>query len=99
MQTAIEQINQKASQLYESLVDEEDARVCTDISEDACRYVPFNFFLMILTNTLTKLGKELSNPKTVLATGRGGADLSILGMFIFCSRHFAQWCVLGPKNL
>ena len=67
MPTAIEQINARASQLYENPVDEEDARVCTDISEDACRYVPFNFFLIILANTLTKLGDELSNPKTVLA--------------------------------
>ena len=67
MQTSITLVNEKVNRLYENLVDEEDARVCTDISEDACRYVPVNFFLIILANTLTKLADELSNPKTVLA--------------------------------
>ena len=67
MQTTIEIVNDKASGLYEKLVDEEDARVCKDISDDACQYVPVNFFLIILANTLTKLGDELSNPKTTLA--------------------------------
>lgn len=63
----IDTVNTKLDTLYERLVDEEDARVCKDISEDACRYVPVNFFTMIAANTLTKLGDELSNPKTVLA--------------------------------
>lgn len=58
--------NRKLDAVYERLVDEEDARVCKDISEEACRYVPVNFFTMIAANTLTKLGDELANPKTVL---------------------------------
>lgn len=66
-QSSIETVNSKLDALYERLVDEEDARVCKDISDDACRYVPVNFFTMIAANTLTKLGDELSNPKTVLA--------------------------------
>jgi len=54
-------------QLYDRLVNEEDARVCKDIAENACRYVPVNFLLFVGANTLTKLGDELCNAKTVLA--------------------------------
>jgi len=52
---------------YQLLVNEEDARVCREISEEACRVVPGNFFLQILTQFLTKLGDTIANPKTVLA--------------------------------
>ncbi len=40
--------------------------VCTDITEDACKYVPRNFFLQIFSNMFIQLGDTLSNPKTVL---------------------------------
>ena len=40
--------------------------VCTDITEDACKYVPRNFFLHIFSNMFIQLGDTLSNPKTVL---------------------------------
>lgn len=53
--------------LYEKVANDEDARTCTDISEDACREVPGNFFRIIAANTLTKVGDLLINPKTVLA--------------------------------
>lgn len=53
--------------LYALVANEEDARVCTDISEQACREVPGNFFKIILANMLTKTGDLLINPKTVLA--------------------------------
>jgi hypothetical protein len=33
--------------LYSKLVNEEDARVCREIPETACREVPSNFFLLI----------------------------------------------------
>ncbi len=52
---------------YRLLVNEEDARVCKDISDDACRVVPGNFFLQVLTQFLTKLGDAIANPKTILA--------------------------------
>ncbi|QOC21122.1 MFS transporter [Wenzhouxiangella sp. AB-CW3] len=52
---------------YRKLVNEEDARVCRDIDDDACRVVPGNFFLQILTQFFTKLGDAIANPKTVLA--------------------------------
>ncbi|UTW07216.1 MFS transporter [Pseudomonas benzenivorans] len=52
--------------LYAKLVNEEDARVCTDIGDQACRDVPGNFLLMILTHFFSKLGDALANPKVVL---------------------------------
>lgn len=53
--------------VYQSLVNEEDARVCRDIDDRACRVVPGNFLLQILTQFFTKLGDAIANPKTVLA--------------------------------
>lgn len=52
---------------YRLIANEEDARVCTDIPESACREVPRNFFLILGSNVLTKLGDLLVSPKTVLA--------------------------------
>ncbi|MEE4637781.1 MAG: MFS transporter [Wenzhouxiangella sp.] len=52
---------------YRALVNEEDARVCTDIDDDACRVVPGNFLLQVLTQFFTKLGDAIANPKTILA--------------------------------
>ncbi len=54
-------------QAYRLIANEEDARVCTDIPEAACREVPRNFFLILGSNVLTKLGDLLISPKTVLA--------------------------------
>ncbi|WP_421844178.1 MFS transporter [Marinobacter algicola] len=54
-------------QVYSLIANEEDARVCTDIPEEACREVPRNFFLILGSNVLTKLGDLLISPKTVLA--------------------------------
>lgn len=53
--------------LYALVANEEDARVCADISEQACREVPGNFFRIIVANMLTKIGDLLISPKTVLA--------------------------------
>ncbi|WP_166254477.1 MFS transporter [Marinobacter salicampi] len=56
-----------ADRLYALIANEEDARACTDISDDACREVPRNFFLILASLVLTKLGDLLISPKTVLA--------------------------------
>ena len=74
----------KLEDLYALVSDEEDARVCKDISEEACRYVPINFFLIIISNTLTKLGDALSNPKTVLAWVMGyiNAPISLISFIV-----------------
>lgn len=56
-----------ADQLYALIANEEDARACTDISDSACREVPKNFFVILGSLVLTKLGDLLISPKTVLA--------------------------------
>lgn len=56
-----------ADRAYGFLVNEEDARVCKGIDESACKVVPGNFLLQLLTQILTKLGDTVANPKTVLA--------------------------------
>ncbi|WP_166268114.1 MFS transporter [Marinobacter caseinilyticus] len=53
--------------LYALIANEEDARACKDISDSACRDVPKNFFLILASLVLTKLGDLLVSPKTVLA--------------------------------
>lgn len=57
----------RLDKIYDLINNEEDARVCKDISEDACKYTPLNYFLIIISNIFTQLGDVLSNPKTVLA--------------------------------
>ncbi|NNE32898.1 MAG: MFS transporter [Winogradskyella sp.] len=51
---------------YRYLNNESGERVCKDISKEACSHTPSNFFRILLTHTVTKLGDTLSNPKTVL---------------------------------
>jgi hypothetical protein len=55
-----------ADRLYAFLVEEEDARVCKDIPEEACIEVPGNFFKLGISQTFTKLADEVSSAKTVL---------------------------------
>jgi MFS family permease len=62
-----EKLYNRLGKIYDRINNEEDARVCTDIPDEACKYIPQNYFLIIISNTLTKLGDVLSNPKTVLA--------------------------------
>ncbi len=52
---------------YSRLIDEEDdARVCKDIPKSSCTNIPVNFFLIIVTQLMTKLADSLANAKTVL---------------------------------
>lgn len=53
-------------QLYELISGDEDARVCKDIPEEACRVVPSSFFLQLGSQFLTKIGDALSSPNLVL---------------------------------
>ncbi|HMA97968.1 MAG TPA: MFS transporter [Wenzhouxiangella sp.] len=57
----------RLERVYQALVNEEDARVCKDIEDAACRVVPGNFLLQVFTQFFTKLGDAIANPKTVLA--------------------------------
>ncbi len=53
--------------LYETIAGDEDARVCKDIPESACRAQPANFFVHLISNTLSKIGDELASARLVLA--------------------------------
>lgn len=70
--------------LYSRLVNEEDARVCRDISEEACVEVPRNFFLLVGSSFLTKLGDAVANPKTTLAWLMSvlGAPVALTGLLV-----------------
>ncbi|MEO0614597.1 MAG: MFS transporter [Pseudomonadota bacterium] len=73
-----------ANNLYELLTDQEDARVCRDLSEDACRDTPKSFVLILTSYLFMKLGDAISNPKTTLAwlATSVGAPAFVLGMLV-----------------
>jgi hypothetical protein len=70
--------------LYEKLTNEEDARLCRELDEDACRESPGSFFLLLASYFLTKLGDAIASPKTTLAwlTTAVGAPAFVLGMLV-----------------
>jgi hypothetical protein len=74
----------KLDALYARLVNDEDTRDCREISDEACEFVPKNFFLIIVSSTLTKLGDALGSPKTVLAwlMGYVGAPVAMIGFLV-----------------
>jgi MFS family permease len=73
-----------ADTLYEALTNEEDARVCADISDSACRETPRNFALLLASYCFTKLGDAIASPKTTLAwlTSVVGAPAFVLGLLV-----------------
>ncbi len=60
------EVDERLDSLYQLVADEEDARSCRDLDVSACRWVPRNFFIYLIAQTLTSLGDALSSPKTVL---------------------------------
>jgi hypothetical protein len=70
--------------IYARIVNEEDARVCREIPESACREAPRNFFLLIASYLLTKLGDAVANPKTTLTWMMDaiGAPVSLTGLLV-----------------
>lgn len=82
----------RLEKLYTLIYNEEDARICKDISEDACKYTPINFFLIICSNTFTKLGDALSNPKTTIAwlMNYVNAPLSLISFLVPVRESFSM---------
>lgn len=74
----------RLGRVYQALVNEEDVRVCADISDAACRFVPRNFLLIGISHTLSNLGDHLANPKTVLAwlLGTVGAPVALVALLV-----------------
>ena len=70
--------------LYEKLTNEEDARLCRDIDDRACRESPRSFFYLLISFFLTKLGDAIASPKTTLAwlTTAIGAPAFVLGLLV-----------------
>ncbi|MDF1822078.1 MAG: MFS transporter [Alcanivoracaceae bacterium] len=76
--------NAMQEKLYALIANEEDARVCTDIPDAACREVPGNFMRILASLVLTKLGDLVTSPKTVLAWVMGtlGASPVLSGLLV-----------------
>lgn len=70
--------------LYDLVANEEDARLCADIPDAACREVPGNFFRILASLVMTKLGDLLASPKIVLAwlLGAVGAPAGMVGWLV-----------------
>ena len=56
-----------SDKIYTLLVEDEDARVCRDIPEEACDEQPTAFTRQLLAQTLTKIGDSLTSSRLVLA--------------------------------
>lgn len=56
----------KLDDIYTYLMNEEDARVCKGLDEKACKEVPGNFFLLLLSQFITKVADACASAKIVL---------------------------------
>lgn len=71
-------------QFYDFLTGDEDARVCKDIPESACRHQPRNFFAYLVANLLNKIADEIASAKLVLPWMLGvlGAPVALVGLLV-----------------
>lgn len=70
--------------LYEVLTDDDEGRMCDDISDAACRETPRSFTLILISYFFTKLGDAVASPKTTLAwvATSVGAPAYVLGFLV-----------------
>ena len=59
-------LKSKYETLYEKMMNEEDARVCKAIDEKACKVVPGNFFLTLISYFFNKLADSIANMKLII---------------------------------
>lgn len=52
--------------LYERLAEDDEGRVCTAISDDACRESPGNFLRTLVANALSNISDRIAGAKTTL---------------------------------
>lgn len=65
--TANSTLKQGLNSLYDWFTgDDEDARVCKDIPEAACRHQPRNFFAYLFANLMGKIADELASARLIL---------------------------------
>lgn len=55
-----------SERVYEWITDEGEVRACANISEEACRETPSNFFKNVCSGALSKLAGQLVSPGTTL---------------------------------
>ena len=69
---------------YDRVSGDEDARVCREIPDSACRHQPRNFFAYLISNVLSKLADELSSARLVLPwlMGALGAPSALVGFLV-----------------
>ena len=74
----------KLGVFYEQITGDEDARVCKDIPESACRHLPRNFFAYLVSNFLSKVADELASARLVLPwlLGAAGAPAAFVGFLV-----------------
>ncbi len=74
----------RLGRVYQQLNEEEDARVCKDIPDLACRHQPRNFFAYLLANALSKIADELSSARLILPwlLGAAGASSGFAGFLV-----------------
>ena len=74
----------RLGRLYDLVTGDEDARVCKDISDEACRHLPRNFFAYLVANFLTKVADELASARLVLPwlLGTLGAPAAFVGFLV-----------------
>jgi len=74
----------RLGRVYQQLNDDEDARVCKDIPESACRHQPRNFFAYWAANALSKIADELSSARLILPwlLGAAGASSGFAGFLV-----------------
>lgn len=70
--------------LYDMVTGDENARVCRDISDDACREQPTNFFIHLVALLANKSGDLIASPKLVLPwlLGALGSPVWMIGMLV-----------------
>jgi len=67
MSTRLEATAREAKeQLYNRITGDEDARVCKDIPDSACRHQPHNFFGYLIANLLGKIADEIASARLVI---------------------------------
>jgi hypothetical protein len=69
---------------YDRVTGDEDARVCKDTPDAACRHLPRNFFAYLLANFLGKVADELSSARLIMPwlSGSLGAPAAFVGFLV-----------------
>jgi hypothetical protein len=74
----------RVDELYNLVTGDEDARVCKDIPESACKEQPRNFFAYLFANLFNKIADELTSAKLILPwlMSTLGVPLAFVGFLV-----------------